>query len=114
MSMDKAQEIGELVIRALDDLKGADLLSLDVRDKTSVTDIMVICSGTSSRHVKSLTDSVIQRAKAAGVRPLGVEGEAAAEWSLIDLGHVVVHIMLPEVRDFYQLERLWSVGEAAR
>ncbi len=111
--MDKARKIQELVIGILDDLKAVDLRSLDVRDKSAVTDIMVICSGTSSRHVRALTDNVIQKVKAAGITLLGVEGEAAAEWALVDLGDVVVHIMLPEVRDFYQLERLWLIGEVA-
>lgn len=110
--MNKARKIQQLVINALDDLKAVDLLSIDVSDRCSVTDIMVICSGTSSRHVKSLTDNVIQKTRAAGVVPLGVEGETAAEWALVDLGDVVVHIMLPDARDFYQLERLWLIGEA--
>ncbi len=110
--MSEVRKIQQLVIDALDDLKAIDLLSIDVSGKCSVTDIMVICSGTSSRHVKSLTDSVIQKSKEAGVVPLGVEGEAVAEWALVDLGDVVVHIMLPEAREFYQLERLWLIGEA--
>ena len=103
----------EVVINALEDMKAVDIMQLDVRDKTSITDIMVICSGTSTRHVKSLADSVVVKAKEAGYRPLGIEGEGAAQWVLVDLGDIVVHIMLPEVRDFYQLERLWSVTSAA-
>jgi ribosome-associated protein len=101
-----------LVIDALDDLKGVDLKVLDVTGLTSITDRMVVVSGTSTRHVKALADHVAFKAKQAGNPPLGVEGEQAAEWVLIDLGDVVVHVMLPPVRAFYALEKLWSVGSA--
>jgi len=101
-------ELCKLVIDALEDKKGKDITVLDVYDKTSVTDIMLIVSGTSSRHVKSLANSVIERAKNKGEPPLGVEGERQAEWILVDLGDVVVHVMQPQVREFYQLEKLWS------
>lgn len=104
-----------IVVEALEDLKAVDLRVLDVRGQTTVTDVMVIASGTSDRHVKALADSVLERTREAGVRPLGVEGERAAEWVLVDLGDVVVHVMQPRVREFYQLEKLWSgvgAGEA--
>jgi len=101
-------ELCQLVIDALEDRKGKDITVLDVCDKTSVTDIMLIVSGTSSRHVKSLANSVIEQAKNSGEPPLGVEGERQAEWILVDLGDVVVHVMQPKVREFYQLEKLWS------
>ncbi|UCC57502.1 MAG: ribosome silencing factor [Gammaproteobacteria bacterium] len=103
-----------LVIDALEELKGVDIRTLDVSKLTSITDRMVIASGTSSRHVKSLADNVIRKTKQAGFRALGVEGEQAAEWVLVDLGDVVVHVMMPRVREFYALEKLWSVGSDAR
>ena len=103
-----AENLVKLVIDALEDVKAQDIHVLDVRDKTSVTDIMVIASGTSARQVKALSDRVIEYAKKEGVIPVGVEGEDTAEWVLVDLVDVVVHIMQPAIRDFYQLEKLWS------
>ncbi|MEI7037326.1 ribosome silencing factor [Fulvimonas yonginensis] len=99
------------VIDALEELKAKDIREIDVRGKTSVTDLLVIASGTSARHVKSIADEVVKFAKKAGVMPLGVEGEQEAEWVLVDLGDVVVHVMLPRIREFYGLERLWTVGD---
>ncbi|MGA9421807.1 MAG: ribosome silencing factor [Rhodanobacteraceae bacterium] len=99
-----------LVARALDDLKARDVNEIDVREKTSFTDLMVVASGTSTRHVKSIADEVVKSAKRAGLPPLGVEGQREAEWVLVDLGDIVVHIMLPRTREFYGLERLWTVG----
>ena len=96
---------------ALDELKARDAVEIDVRGKSSVTDYMVVASGTSTRHVKSIADEVVKFAKNCGVMPLGVEGEREAEWVLVDLGDVVVHVMLPRVREFYALERLWTVGD---
>jgi len=101
----------QTVQAALEDLKAKDGREIDVRGKTSVTDFMVVASGTSSRHVKSIADEVIRRAKGIGLAPLGVEGEREGEWVLVDLGDVVVHVMLPRVREFYGLERLWTVGD---
>ena len=88
-----------------------ELVEIDVRGKTSVTDHLVIASGTSTRHVKSIADEVVRHAKRLDCMPLGVEGEREAEWVLVDLGDVVVHVMLPRVREFYALERLWTVGD---
>jgi ribosome-associated protein len=96
---------------AVGELKAKDVAEIDVRGKSSVTDYMVIASGTSTRHVKSIADEVVRKLKALGVQPLGVEGEREAEWVLVDLGDVVVHVMLPRVREFYALERLWTVGD---
>jgi ribosome-associated protein len=106
------EELRQLAVDALDDMKGVNVVSLDVRDRTDVTDYLVIGSGTSNRHVKSLADRVIEKSKEAGQRPLGVEGQDGGEWVLVDLGDVVVHIMLPATRDFYDLERLWAVPES--
>jgi ribosome-associated protein len=96
---------------AVEELKAKDVVEIDVRGKSSVTDYLVIASGTSTRHVKSIADEVIKFAKRLDVMPLGVEGEREAEWVLVDLGDVVVHVMLPRVREFYALERLWTVGD---
>ena len=96
---------------AMEDLKAKDVIEIDVRGKTSVCDYLVIASGTSTRHVKSIADEVVRNAKKLDCQPLGVEGEREAEWVLVDLGDVVVHVMLPRVREFYALERLWTVGD---
>jgi len=96
---------------ALAELKAKDIVEIDVRGKSSVADFLVIASGTSTRHVKSSADEVVRFAKKLGVMPLGVEGEREAEWVLVDLGDVIVHVMLPRVREFYALERLWTVGD---
>ena len=105
----KLEELRPLVREAIEDLKAENIVELDVRDKTSVTDIIMVCSGTSSRHVKSIAQNVITECKQAGVQPLGVEGEEQAEWVLVDLGDVVVHVMQKQVRNFYDLESLWSM-----
>jgi ribosome-associated protein len=104
-----AVELKELVVAALEEVKGRDIQVLEVQDLTDVADYMVIASGTSNRQVKALANEVIEKCKAAGYRPLGVEGELHGEWVLVDMGDVVVHIMLPQVRAFYNLEKLWNV-----
>ena len=104
-----AELLRDLVIKALQDMKGVDIHALDVRGMTAITDFMVIASGTSDRHVKSLARNVLDLARAAGVKPMGVEGDQEGEWVLVDLRDVVAHIMRPQVRDFYNLEKLWSV-----
>ena len=103
----------QLVIDALEDLKAINVVTLDVAGLTDVMDFLIIASGTSSRHVKSLADNVCMQAKKREVRPLGVEGEDAGEWVLVDFGDVVVHVMLPATRDLYDLERLWTLPVAS-
>lgn len=105
------QELLASVRQATEDLKARDLVEIDVRGKSSVADYLVVVSGTSTRHVKSIADEVVRFAKKLDVMPLGVEGEREAEWVLVDLGDVIVHVMLPRVREFYALERLWTVGD---
>lgn len=109
-SADAAARLQQVVRGALEDLKARDVTEIDVQGKSSVTDLLVIASGTSSRHVKSIADEVIKKAKQAGVPPIGVEGQREAEWVLVDLGDVVVHVMQPRTREFYGLERLWGLG----
>ena len=98
----------ELVTEALDGMKGKDIVTMDVRGLSTVTDYMVIATGTSNRHVKSLAEEVSFKAKQAGYAPLGVEGETANDWVLADLGDVIVHVMQADAREFYDLERLWD------
>ena len=98
------------VLDALEELKAKDVREIDVRGRTSIADSIIVASGTSTRHVKSIADEVVKYAKQAGVLPLGVEGQTEAEWVLVDLGDIIVHVMLPRIREFYGLERLWSIG----
>lgn len=105
----RTENLETLVVDALEDLKAHDVRVIDVRGKSSVTDLMVVASGTSNRHVQALASNVVVKAKASGVPPLGVEGEREGEWVLVDLCDVVVHVMLPPTRDFYNLEKLWAV-----
>lgn len=107
-------KLKQTALEALEELKADNITAIDVREMTSVTDELLIASGTSSRHVKSLADAVVTACKKAGVRPIGIEGEREGEWVLVDLGDLVVHVMLPAVRDFYALEKLWSVTEEVR
>jgi ribosome-associated protein len=105
-----SEQLCTLIIDALDDVKAKDIVTLDVRRMTTVTDYMIVASGTSSRHVKALVDNVAEKARAAGCRPIGIEGEEGGEWILLDLQDALVHVMLPTVREFYNLEKLWSLG----
>ena len=105
-----SEALTDLVVDALDDVKANDIVRLDVRDMTTVTDYMVVASGTSNRHVKALVENVAEKAKEAGHRPIGIEGEEGGEWVLLDLQDTLVHVMLPKVREFYNLEKLWSIS----
>ena len=107
-----SQQLSTLVVDALDDIKAQDIIRLDVRDMTTVTDYMIVASGRSNRHVKALVENVAEKAKKAGHKPIGVEGEEGGEWVLLDLQDVLVHVMLPKVREFYNLEKLWSLGSS--
>ena len=104
----------KLVLNALEDLKAVNIKVLDVRGLTDVADTMIVASGTSDRHVRAIAESVIVKAKAAGRRPMGTEGEPDGEWVLVDLQDVLVHVMLPRVREFYALEQLWEAPQAQR
>jgi ribosome silencing factor RsfS/YbeB/iojap len=99
-------------VAALEDMKAANIKVMDVRKVTDVADCMILASGNSDRHVRSIADRVVERAKAAGFRPMGVEGQRDAEWVLVDLNDVIVHVMLPRVREFYGLEELWETVPA--
>ncbi len=106
----QTEEILKLAVLALEDLKARDLQVLNVGELTSVTDYMVVASGTSDRHVKAMANSVVGSLKEAGHAPYGVEGAEAGQWVLVDLQDVVVHIMQPKVREFYKLEKLWDLS----
>ncbi len=106
---DPTVRLRDVVVDKLDAMKAKELCVIDVRGRTSVTDFLVIASGTSTRHVKAMAQDVVEAAKTIDVPPLGVEGEREAEWVLVDLGDVVVHLMLPRTRDFYGLERMWEL-----
>mgnify|MGYP006053359377 FL=1 len=109
-----SEDLVKLAITALEEIKAQDITTIDVRGKTSITDFMLIASGTSSRHVKSLVENVLEKVKEQGVRPIGTEGMDTGEWALLDLGDIVVHVMLPTAREFYDLERLWQGAEQSR
>ncbi|WP_417548859.1 ribosome silencing factor [Methylophaga sp.] len=110
----KAEQLKLLVIDALEDIKAEDITVLDVTGMTDVTDVMIIATGKSTRQVKALANEVSSQAKAAGVQPLGMEGEDVGEWALVDLGDVIAHIMTPQTRAIYNLEKLWSVAEVTQ
>ncbi|MEC8428453.1 MAG: ribosome silencing factor [Pseudomonadota bacterium] len=107
-------EISQMAVTALEDLKGNDIVSLDVTELSDVMDTLVIASGTSNRHVKSLANNVVEEGKDRGMRPIGVEGMETGEWVLVDFGDTVVHVMMPSTRDFYDLEKLWSTEPSSR
>lgn len=98
----------DLALKVLEDMKALDIRVLDVSEKSTITEVMLIATGTSSRHVKAIADNVALEAKKQGNPPLGIEGEQGSDWVLVDLDDVVVHIMLQQTRDFYNLEKLWD------
>ena len=104
-----SEKFSNVIVNALEDLKARDIVRLDVRKLTTVTDYMIVASGTSNRHVKAIADAVVEASRKAGVRPTGIEGEEASEWVLVDLGDTLVHVMQPRIREFYNLEKLWSL-----
>jgi len=112
-SPERVSPLQETVTAALDDMKAVNVKVLDVRGLTDIADTMVIPSGNSARHVRSIADNVARKAKEAGFRPLGTEGARDGEWVLVDLTDILVHVMLPRVREFYGLERLWDQGDTA-
>jgi ribosome-associated protein len=107
-------QLRDLVIDALEDFKAIDIQQIDVSGQNPLTDLFVIASGNSTRHIKSMAENLVVKAKAAGCPPLGVEGQAQAEWVLVDLNDVIVHLMLPKTRAFYNLEKLWEASKVQR
>lgn len=108
------EQLRDLVTAALEDFKAIDIQHIDVSGQNPLTDMFVIASGSSVRHIKSMADNLIVKAKEAGVQPLGVEGDRQAEWVLVDLNDIIVHLMLPQTRAFYNLEKLWEASSQQR
>ncbi|MBX5461096.1 MAG: ribosome silencing factor [Steroidobacteraceae bacterium] len=110
---DRGSQLEGIVTAALEDMKAVNVKVMDVRGLTDIADVMVVASGNSDRHVRSIADRVIEKAKESGFRPLGVEGAREGEWVLVDLQDLVLHVMLPRVREFYSLERIWETEAPA-
>ncbi|WP_394130474.1 ribosome silencing factor [Shewanella maritima] len=108
----QSTELKEFVLDKIDDLKAKDITVLDVTNQSTITETMIICTGTSKTHVKAISEHVIVEAKAAGEPPIGVEGRDSSEWILVDLGDVILHIMQDQTREYYQLEKLWTEQDA--
>jgi ribosome-associated protein len=109
-----SDQLRDLVLDALEDFKATDIQQIDVSGQNPLTDVFVIASGNSTRHIKSMAENLIMKVKAAGCPPLGVEGQRQAEWVLVDLNDVIVHLMLPKTRAFYNLEKLWQASREQR
>lgn len=107
-------ELNKAIVDALENVKGQKIAELDVTELSDIMDHLIIVNGTSNRHVKSLANNVVEELKPLGHRPIGVEGMDSGEWVLVDYGDTVVHVMLPEMREFYELEKLWSKVPAHR
>ena len=112
--MTDKETIRALAVNTLDENKAINISNIDVTALTDVTDYLIICTATSTRHAKSLADKLLRTMKNQGIKPLGIEGEQQSEWILVDLQDVVVHIMLAEIREFYDLEKLWTMTEEMR
>ena len=108
------ENLKDIIIDSLEDIKGIDIRTLDVRELTSVVDFMIVATGASTRQVKALADNVSKKAKEAGFKPISSEGHESADWILIDFGDISVHIMLPEARELYDLERLWAYSPSSK
>lgn len=108
------EQLRDLAISTLEDLKAIDIQQIDVSGQNPLTDMFVVASGNSTRHVKSMAEKLVVNAKAAGFQPLGIEGEREGEWVLVDLNDVIVHLMLPQTRAFYNLEKLWEASSQQR
>lgn len=104
----QSEALAAFVVEKIEDMKGRDITTINISEKSNFADFMIVASGNSNRHVKSIAQSVTIECRAAGNEPLGVEGNDVGEWSLVDLGDIVVHIMTDEMRDRYQLEQLWE------
>jgi ribosome-associated protein len=107
-------QLRDLVLSSLEDFKALDIQQIDVSGQNPLTDLFVIASGNSTRHIKAMAENLVMKAKATGCPPLGVEGERQAEWVLVDLNDIIVHLMLPQARAFYNLEKLWEASTAHR
>ncbi|PWK51984.1 ribosome silencing factor [Pleionea mediterranea] len=108
-----SKELIAFIVEQLEDAKAQHINVIDVKQKTSITDAMIVCSGTSSRHVKSIATQLVQKAKELGRQPLGVEGENGSEWVLVDFADAIVHVMQANIRDYYQIEKLWSTDTSS-
>jgi len=108
------QKLRKLVLKSLEDFKAIDIQEIDVSAQNSLTDLFVLASGNSSRHVQSMAENLVVKAKAIGCQPLGIEGEKEGEWVLVDLNDIIVHLMQPKTRAFYNLEKLWEAGSNRR
>ena len=108
------QQLIALIEGALEDMKAKEVVTIDVRGRSTVTDYMMVASGTSKRHVASVAQEVLDKLKAQGIQPIGVEGQDVGDWVLVDVGSVIVHVMMPDARSFYDIERLWSVASENR
>lgn len=109
-----ASALRDFAVTVLEDMKGEQIEVIDLTDRNAFADYLVIASGTSTRQVKAMAERLVEHAKRSGMRPMGIEGEREGEWVLVDLCDVVVHVMLPQTRAFYNLEKLWSTPPSTR